>query len=96
MTALHLTGTQIRMARAALRWSLHDLAGAADVSRATCQRMEMDDDEPSAHKASIHAVQSALELAGCMFKDSGWNVGPMVRAPAPALRRQQQDQNKKK
>lgn len=90
----NLTGIQIRMARAALRWSLHDLADHAGISRATAQRMEMDDDKPNANATSIEAVQTALEAAGCAFKDGGWNVGPAIRAPSPAFRKQQAREEK--
>lgn len=90
----NLTGIQIRMARAALRWSLHDLADRAGISRATAQRMEMDDDKPNANASSVMAVQTALEAAGCAFKDGGWNVGPAIRAPSPAFRREQTRQGK--
>ena len=88
-----ITGIQIRMARAALRWSLHDLADQAGISRATAQRMEMDDDKPNASTASIDAVQTALEAAGCAFKDGGWNVGPAIRAPSPAFRKHLNNQD---
>lgn len=91
-----ITGVQIRMARAALRWSLHDLAEKAGISRATAQRMEIDDDKLNASPNSIQAVQAALEAAGCAFKDGHWNIGPAIRAPSPAFQKRQQQDTKQK
>lgn len=76
-----LTGLQIRMARAALRWSLQDLADKAGIHWATVQRMESDDGIPGASAKSVAKVQAALEAAGCRFRDPDERIGPAVAAP---------------
>ena len=57
---ISMTPTQSRMARAALKWSLSDLADAAGVGRATAARFELGE---AVAPASIAAMRSA-GLAG--------------------------------
>ncbi len=64
-----ITGRQVRMARAALRWSAKVLAEKAGVSWDTVQRMEASDGVPSASAKSLDAVERALEAAGVEFTD---------------------------
>jgi transcriptional regulator with XRE-family HTH domain len=73
-----LTGAQIRAARALLRWSADELAGAAKVGVATVRRAERIDGKPSMTEANKEAIHRALESAGVEFidKDGG---GPGVR-----------------
>ena len=74
-----VTGSQIRMARAALRWSAKELAEKASVSWETIQRMETRGTEPSRFE-NVAAVQRALEGAGVEFIDRNGG-GPGVRGP---------------
>ena len=62
-----VTGLQIRMARACLRWTAKDLAEKSGVSWATIQRMESTDGVPPATTPNLEAVQRALEAAGVEF-----------------------------
>ena len=64
-----ITGSQIRMARACLRWTAKNLAEKSGVSWATIQRMESVDGVPSASATNLEAVQRALEAAGVEFTD---------------------------
>ena len=72
-----VTGSQIRMARAALRWSAKDLAERAGVSWETIQRMETRGTEPS-RSGNVESVRAALESAGVQFIDQNGG-GPGVR-----------------
>jgi transcriptional regulator with XRE-family HTH domain len=60
-----ITDAQSRMARAALRWNVRDLARYAEISAATVNRFEMGRTEPN--RATIAAMQRALEGAGVEF-----------------------------
>lgn len=60
------------MARAALKWSLSDLAEAAGVGRATAARFELGEAVAS---ASIAAMRSAYEAAGVTFVEAGKLAG---------------------
>lgn len=60
------------MARAALKWSLSDLAEAAGVGRATAARFELSEAVAS---ASIAAMRSAYEAAGVTFVETGKLAG---------------------
>ena len=74
--------TQCRMARAALKWSSHDLAEAAGVARITVARFESG--QPI-EEAKCRAMQAAFEREGIVFFGSGVRVppgGPGVRLPA--------------
>ena len=62
-----ITGAQMRMARGFLRWSVKDLAEAADVSSATVKRMEESDGLPPVLAANLAKVQAALEARGITF-----------------------------
>ena len=73
-----MTGRQMRMARAAIRWTAEKLAEEAHVSWSTIQRMETSDDVPSALAQTLDAVQQALEAAGIEFIDENGG-GPGVR-----------------
>lgn len=84
----YLTGTHIKVARAALRWTLEDLAEAAQISRATAQRMEDRDAERASNIKSVMSVESALIKAGIRFEVSKGDGGPSVAAPSRAFREQ--------
>jgi transcriptional regulator with XRE-family HTH domain len=62
-----ITGAQVRMARAFLRWSGEDLAKRSDVAVGTIKRMEQDDGFPVARGANIEAVYKTLVAAGITF-----------------------------
>jgi len=67
------------MARAALAWTLTDLARAAAVGLATVNRFEMNQTRPN--PTTIEAIQRTLEDAGVVFLAEGEMVGggPGVR-----------------
>lgn len=77
-----ITGAQIRAARGFLRWTISDLADAADVGLSTVKALEKDDGEPAIkgggvvstldHRQAVRAnavekVRTALEQAGITF-----------------------------
>ena len=80
-----LTGAQVRMARAFLRWSVTDLAAKANVGISTVQRIEAADDpavrddldwRASARGQSIQAIRETLIGAGItLLLDDGKGVG---------------------
>jgi hypothetical protein len=73
-----LTGSQIRAARAILRWSGGTLAEKAGVGIQTIKRMEAVDGVPPGRAATVSDVQRALEAAGIEFIDDNGG-GPGVR-----------------
>jgi transcriptional regulator with XRE-family HTH domain len=62
-----ITGTQIRAARAALRWSADVLAKKAKVGIQTVKRLEAVDGVPPSRSSTLLVVQAALEAAGIEF-----------------------------
>lgn len=71
MTSLStLTGTQIRMARSALRWSVRELAERSAVSTSTIARAEADDGVPNTTRANLTALRRVFEDAGVEFLGS--------------------------
>lgn len=64
-----ITGSQIRMARSAVRLTAQQLAETSGVSWATIQRMEATDEVPTALAKNLEAVQRTLEAAGVEFTD---------------------------
>lgn len=66
-----LTGSQIRAARALLRWSASELAAKAGLSYAAIQRAEQFDGLPNMQVKSIAAIKGALEAAGIVFLNPG-------------------------
>jgi hypothetical protein len=73
-----LTSSQIRAARALLRWRAEDLARESVVGIATIRRAELADSETSMTAANDGAVRRALEMAGVEFIDENGG-GPGVR-----------------
>ena len=61
---LMISGSQVRAARAALRWTVNNLADKACVNKNTVMRFEKTGDT---HSATIAALQYALEQAGIVF-----------------------------
>jgi hypothetical protein len=74
-----LTSSQIRAARALLRWKADDLARASALGLTTIKRAELADDETSLTTANDLAVRRALEAAGVIFIDENGGAGPGVR-----------------
>jgi transcriptional regulator with XRE-family HTH domain len=87
---IELTGAQVRMARAFLRWSVTELATKANVGISTVQRIEAADDpavrddldwRASARGGSIQAIWKTLVGAGITFlSDDGKGVGVRGKA----------------
>jgi DNA-binding XRE family transcriptional regulator len=73
-----LASSQIRAARALLRWTADDLAREAALGRNTILRAEIADDQTSLTVANDLAVRRALEGAGVEFIDEN-SGGPGVR-----------------
>jgi hypothetical protein len=73
-----LTSSQIRAARALVRWRAQDLARESSVGVATIRRAELAEDETSMTMANDLAVRRALEAAGVEFIDENGG-GPGVR-----------------
>lgn len=72
-----VTGAQIRMARAALKWGVRDLAEKAQVSPNTVTRIEADN---GANSSTLSALQRALEAAGVEFiAENGGGPGVRLR-----------------
>ena len=72
---------QCRMARAALRWSLDEMAKAAGVSYRTIFRLENEPRDIQAEK--VAAIRRAFEAAGVRFIDASADAGAVV---PPTLR----------
>ena len=64
-----LTGAQIRGARGMLKWSVRDLADAADVSPATLRRLEEFDGPAPCPSDTLHSISRALGAGGVEFVD---------------------------
>lgn len=71
-----LTSDQIRMARAALKIGVRELAGMAGVNPGTISRFETG--KGGMQSGNLDAVQKALESAGVVFVDPN-GLGPGVR-----------------
>ena len=78
-----LSGSQLRAARALLRWSAIDLANASKVGVATIRRVEILDGQITATSANNAALRRALESAGVEFIDeNGGGAGVRLRKPS--------------
>jgi hypothetical protein len=73
-----LSSSQIRAARALLRWSAAELAQASALGANTIRRAEVADNETSLTAANELAVRRALESAGVEFIEENGG-GPGVR-----------------
>jgi transcriptional regulator with XRE-family HTH domain len=72
-----ITSGQIRAARALIKWTGKELAGASGVAFSTLMRLETGEGVPGAQAKTLDAVQKAFELAGIEFigsPDSGAGV----------------------
>jgi transcriptional regulator with XRE-family HTH domain len=70
-----MTPTQSRMARAALQWSLPDLAEKSGVARITCARFETGG---SVSDDKIATMRKALAEAGADFTRKAGRIGVTV------------------
>ena len=69
---------QVRMARAALNWSLADLAKASGVHRNTISNFETG--RYGGSRAALDSIRSALESAGVEFiEENGGGAGVRLR-----------------
>ena len=80
-----VTSAQVRMARAALNWSVRDLAEAARIHRNTVTNIETG--RYAGDAATLAAIVGALKRAGVEFIDENGG-GPGVR-----LRKRQHKKN---
>lgn len=63
-----ITPTQIRMARAALRWGVRELAAESGITANTVSRIENGQD---AMRSTVEAMEYAFEAAGVTFIPGG-------------------------
>ncbi len=75
-----ITNVQVRMARAALGWSVRDLASRAGMAANTVSRYENGAD---AYGETLTKIQRAFEQSGVIFIDENEDVGPGVRMRDP-------------
>jgi transcriptional regulator with XRE-family HTH domain len=78
-----LHGSQIRAARALLRWKVTDLAARSGVGVRTIIRAEAVEGVPRMQTDTMDALQLALEQGGVVFIDSNTVHGPGVRLRRP-------------
>lgn len=76
-----LTPAQSRMARAAIRWTVRDLAEKSQVGVTTINRFETEQAE--SNPATLAALQRALEAAGVAFTTGDDGVGVWLRLKEP-------------
>jgi transcriptional regulator with XRE-family HTH domain len=62
-----ITGSQIRAARSALKWTTEKLAEKAGVTSRTIKRFEAVDSIPPSRSSTLLDVQAALEAGGVEF-----------------------------
>lgn len=62
-----ITSGQIRAARALLKWTGKDLAGASGVAFSTLMRLETGEGVPGAQAKTLDAIQKAFEEVGVEF-----------------------------
>ena len=78
-----LTPIQCRMARAALGWSLEQLAEASGVNRWTILRFE--NEESVARPKNRKALVATFQAAGVRFLHKGTDAGGVVPPKATAI-----------
>jgi len=85
MKSAALSSSQIRAARALLRWSAADLAREATLGANTIRRAEVAEGRTSLTAANELAVRRAFESAGVEFIDeNGGGAGVRLRKPSEA------------
>jgi len=78
-----LTGLQIRSARAALGWSINDLADKAGVATKTIRRLESVDGIPQSRTGTLLEIKAIFESAGVEFIGSPTDR-PGIRVVSPS------------
>ena len=73
-----LTPVQVRMARAALRWSVRELAQAAGVADSTILRFETE--RGTILSSNLARIQETLEEEGVVFLPAAGSEGAGVRS----------------
>lgn len=73
-----ITGRQIRMARAALKWKVDDLAGKTDTSWARLQKSEKVNGETSLSEEARADIRRVFEEAGVIFLNGTDDCEPGV------------------
>lgn len=76
-----ITGSQIRSARAALRWSADVLAREAGLGVQTIKRLEQVEGVPASRTSTLLDIQRTLEAAGIEFIGTP-DDGPGIRLHA--------------
>src|SRR5215475_1208053 len=88
MAVRGLSSSQIRAARALLRWSAEDLARESALGLNTIKRAELAEDKTSLTVANDLALRRALEAAGVEFIDeNGGGEGVRFRNPRTLKKR---------
>lgn len=62
-----ITSTQLRAARAMLKWSINDLSAKSGIGTTTLKRLEASDGVPNAQVRTIEQLRSVIEEAGIEF-----------------------------
>ena len=62
-----ITSSQLRAARALLKWRVNDLARKSGIGTATIQRYEVVDGVPNANVKTLSTIKKTLEAAGIEF-----------------------------
>ena len=77
---LMITPAQCRMARAALQWTVQELAAKAHVSRATVSRFELE--QGPANQSTQALLRQTFEAAGVeLIDENGGGPGVRLRKP---------------
>ncbi len=75
-----ITSSQIRAARALIKWSAKKLADEAGIGISTVQRMEKYDGVPSGSTRNLNLIETTLEKAGVEFiPENGGGEGVRIR-----------------
>ena len=77
-----ITGSQIRIARHALRWSADELGSKAGIASKTVRRIEAGDGVPNSTAQTLMSIQTSLEAAGIEFI-GGPEYRPGIRIGKP-------------
>ena len=78
-----ISSSQLRAARALLRWSALDLAKASKVAVSTIRRVEVIEGKIPVTSANEAALRKALEAAGVEFiEENGGGAGVRLRKPS--------------
>lgn len=80
-----ITGSQIRSARAALRWSADVLAREAGLGVQTIKRLEQVEGVPASRTSTLLDIQRTLEAAGIEFIGTP-DDGPGIRLRTPSAK----------